>query len=204
MGSAARTSDPGRPRARLDRRAATAAVVVALVLLGAAGYTRWDRDEPPSDPTLREYPLGHRPDAPPIAGETLAGDHLDLADLRGEVVVVNIWASWCPPCRAETDDLEAVYQATRDHGVRFVGVNVQDDRDKAISFLAGRVTYPSIFDPGSSYALGFTDPPAPAGLPATFVIDRAGDLAAAFYRVVGPTELERLVDRIAAEEPPDG
>lgn len=193
---------PGR-RARLDRRAAAVVVAVAVLIAGAVSWAVWDRDEPAADPTLREYPAGQRPPLPPIAGETLDGDHLDLADLRGDVVVVNVWASWCPPCRAETDDLERVYRATREQGVSFVGINVQDERDKAVRFMAGRVSYPSIFDPGSRFALGFTDPPAPVGLPGTLVVDRDGGIAAAIYRVVGPVELETIVSRLAADEPAD-
>src|SRR5690606_13320822 len=145
-----------------------------------------------------------RPALPPIEGETLDGAHLDLADLRGDVVVINVWASWCPPCRAETGDLEAVHQATRTLGVSFVGINVEDQRDKATSFLAGRVTYPSSSAPGSRYARGFTAPPAPVGLPGTLVVDRDGGIAAAIYRQVGRAELEAIVTRLAAEEPADG
>ncbi|HLV58368.1 MAG TPA: TlpA disulfide reductase family protein [Natronosporangium sp.] len=203
------TSGPPTPRgatrARLDRPAAAVAAAVAVLILAVIGYAVLDREEPPAgDPTVREYPAGQRPPLPPISGETLDGSHLDLADLRGDVLVINVWASWCPPCRAETDDLEAVHQATRDQQVSFVGINVEDQRDKATSFLAGRVTYPSIFDPGSRYARGFTDPPAPVGLPGTLVVDRDGGIAAAIYRPVGREELEAIVTRLAAEDPADG
>ncbi len=192
-------------RVKADRRVlAVAAALLALVVLAVA-YVTWDRDPgAAATATFREYPAGDRPAAPPIAGETLDGDRLDLADLRGDVVVVNVWASWCPPCRAETADFEAVHQATRQLGVSFVGVNTQDTRDKARAFVAGRVTYPSLFDPAGEYARGFTDPPPPVGLPATFVIDRDGRLAAAFYRPVGRAELTQLVERLAGEAPAGG
>jgi thiol-disulfide isomerase/thioredoxin len=187
-----------------SRRVVGAGVVVALLVAGIVGYATWDRDQAPVPFGLREYEMGARPAAPQIAGETLDGNRLDVADLRGDVVVVNIWASWCPPCRAETDDLERVYQDTRGQGVSFVGLNIRDSRDKASSFVAGRVSYPSIFDPASAIALSFTDPPAPGGPPATLVIDRSGDVAAAIYRVVGPAELESIVTRVAAEVPARG
>lgn len=174
--------------------AAVAAVAAAAGILG------WDRNGDTAPLTMQEYPPGARPPAPAsIAGETLDGGHLDIADLRGEVVVVNIWGSWCGPCRAEMADLEEVHQATRDLGVRFVGINIRDDRDKAIRFAESRVSYPSIYDPGSAYALGFRDPPAPVGPPATLVIDRAGGVAVTIYRVVGRVELEQVVTRVAAE-----
>jgi hypothetical protein len=71
--------------------------------------------------------------------------------------------------------------------------------------MAGRVTYPSIFDPPFETGLGFQDPPAPLGPPATLVIDRDGNVAVAFYRQVGRTELEQAVRRVAAEQvAPDG
>lgn len=175
-------------------------VAVPVAMLGTTGVAvaTWSGGGP-GEASLREYPARERPAAPEVAGETLNGGSLALADLRGQVVVVNVWASWCPPCRAETDDLEAVYQATQDLDVAFVGINIRDDRDKAVGFVEGRVTYPSIFDPASEYALGFQDPPPPVGPPATLVIDRSGGVAVAIYRVVGPVELEQIVTRIAAE-----
>lgn len=192
-----------RPR-RVDRRVLVGTLVVVAAVLTAIGVAVFDSDEAGGDATLREYAAGERPPAPEIAGETLHGEDLDLADLHGDVVVVNVWASWCPPCRAETDDLETVYQATREQGVSFVGVNIRDSRDRAISFMEGRVTYPSIYDPASAYARHFTEPPAPVGPPATLVIDRTGHVAVAIYRVVGPIELETVIDRVAAEVPADG
>lgn len=187
---------------RKRTRVWVAAAAVALVAAGAVGVLRWDGGGEPQRPTRLEYPIGQRPPAPPIAGELLAGGRYELAAQRGEVVVVNIWASWCPPCRAETADLERVYQATKELGVGFVGLDIEDERDAAIRFLAGRVSYPSIFDPGFEAGLGFTDPPAPVAPPATLVVDRAGDLAVAIYRPVGRVELEQAVRRVAAEESP--
>jgi thiol-disulfide isomerase/thioredoxin len=178
--------------------------LAGLLALGAAvlvGVESWGGSEDPGALTRQEYPVGERPPAPAIAGETLDGDRLDLADLRGQVVVVNVWGSWCGPCRAEMPELEEVYQATKELGVSFVGINIRDDRDRAISFAASRVTYPSIFDPASEYALGFQEPPAPIGPPATLVIDRDGNVAGYFYRVVGRSELERVVTGVAEEEP---
>lgn len=180
-----------------------ALVVVAVIAAGAVAVAGWPGGGAGGggSPTMREYPRGERPAAPPIAGELLDGGRLDLAALRGDVVVVNIWASWCGPCRAETDDLEQVHQDTRELGVRFVGVNIRDDRDKAVQFLADRVSYPSIFDPGFEIGLGFRDPPAPIGPPATLVIDRSGAVAVAVYRQVGPVELAQAVTRVAGESP---
>lgn len=183
------------------RALVTAAAVLAVGTAVAIGVATWERGEDPGAATRKEYALGERPPAPPVAGETLDGGRLDLADLRGDVVVMNVWGSWCGPCRAEMPEFEEVYQATREQGVSFVGVNIRDERDRATAFAASRVTYPSIFDPRSEYTHGFgDDPPAPPSVPATLVFDRDGDVAAYFYRPVRRSELERVVTALAAEE----
>ncbi|WP_280483521.1 TlpA disulfide reductase family protein, partial [Nocardia farcinica] len=74
---------------------------------------------------------------------------VSVADYAGQVVVINLWGQWCGPCRAEADDLERVYAATKDMGVQFLGINVRDpQRDKAQDFVIDyKVGYPSIYDP---------------------------------------------------------
>ena len=71
-----------------------------------------------------------------------------LSDFTGKVVLINVWGSWCAPCRTETPELETVYGEYRDRGVQFVGIDVRDNRDTACDFVTDRnVQYPSIFDP---------------------------------------------------------
>ena len=86
--------------------------------------------------------------------------------------MVNFWGSWCAPCRAEADDLEKTYQATKAKGVAFLGVNSRDGRDAAKAFERGRVTYPSIFDPSSKVALEFDV--TQVTTPSTLILDRRG------------------------------
>ncbi|MGS2613838.1 TlpA family protein disulfide reductase [Micromonospora sp. LZ34] len=137
--------------------------------------------------------------APKLAGELLTGGSYDVATARGQVVVVNFWGSWCAPCRAEADDLEATYQATKGSGVTFLGINVQDQRDKAKAFEEGRVSYPSLFDPPSRLALALDIPPNT--IPATVVLDREGRIAAVIRAAVKREGLQPIVERIAAESP---
>lgn len=144
------------------------------------------------------YPAGQRPTGPALAGTLLDGAAFDTATVAGNVVVVNFWGSWCAPCRAETDDLEAVYQATRDAGVSFLGINVRDGKDAASAFVRGRVGYPSIFDPGGRMSLEFRDVPASA-IPSTVLLDRQNRIAVVFRRAVVRSELEPLVTQLAAE-----
>ncbi|TDC30643.1 TlpA disulfide reductase family protein [Micromonospora sp. KC213] len=140
--------------------------------------------------------------APKIAGDLLAGGRYDVAQARGQVVVLNFWGSWCAPCRAEADDLEATYQATKAAGVTFLGINVQDSKDKAIAFEQGRVSYPSLFDPGSRLALALDIPPN--NVPATVVLDRQGRITTVIRAAVKQDGLQPIVERIAAEQPASG
>jgi thiol-disulfide isomerase/thioredoxin len=134
-----------------------------------------------------------------VRGETLGGGSLDLASLRGKVVVVNFWASWCAPCRAEADGLQAVYEETKGQGVAFVGVDIKDAKANAARFRTVHgVTYPSLWDPSQQTALRFRNLP-PNAVPVTIVLDRQGREA---VRVSGPivyTDLKRLVQRALAE-----
>ncbi len=99
-------------------------------------------------------------DRKPIAGlegeDLVSGQPLALSDARfaDKVVVINVWGSWCGPCRGEADDLERVYEDNRDDGVEFLGINLRDDRDSAKDFVIDRkVGFPSIYDfPGLSLA----------------------------------------------------
>jgi cytochrome c biogenesis protein CcmG/thiol:disulfide interchange protein DsbE len=105
--------------------------------------------------------------------------NLSLSSLRGNVVVVNFWASWCGPCREEAPDLEATSRAYRSRGVRFLGVDERDDEAAALAFVREfDITYPSVFDPSGALA----DDYALLGLPTTVVVDRNGQIV---YRFTG-------------------
>ncbi|GAA1593792.1 TlpA disulfide reductase family protein [Streptomyces globosus] len=145
-----------------------------------------------------------RPAAPELAGADLDGRRVDLAGLRGQVVVVNVWGSWCAPCRAEADDLERVSRQTRGDGVRFLGINTRDrDREAARSFVrAHGLGFPSLHDPDGALLLRF--PPSvlnPQTVPSTLVVDRRGRVAAAIGGSVTEEQLRPLVARVAGEAP---
>jgi thiol-disulfide isomerase/thioredoxin len=146
------------------------------------------------------FEVGKRPAAPAVQGDALDGSgQIDLAAHRGDVVVLNFWASWCGPCRAEAAELVAVADQTRADKVSFLGIDVRDDRDKATAFAqAHGLDYPSVFDPAGRVALGFKDVP-PNTTPATVVVDRQGRIAAVFRKALLREELAPVVQKVAAE-----
>ncbi|WFE37887.1 TlpA disulfide reductase family protein [Micromonospora sp. WMMD998] len=188
----------------LTRRLAAAllaAVTAGTALAGCTSGSQESRCE--ADGLTVSCAPDQRAKTPKVSGELLTGGDYDITRDRGQVVVVNFWGSWCAPCRAEAEDLEGTYQATKAAGVTFLGINVQDSRDKAIAFEEGRVTYPSIFDPSSRQALNFDIPPN--STPATVVLDRDGRIAVVIRRAVTQDELRPIVERVAAEQPaPNG
>jgi thiol-disulfide isomerase/thioredoxin len=148
--------------------------------------------------TLVELKQAERTPAASVTGDLLDGSgRFDSANVRGQVLVLNFWASWCSPCRAEAAELEAVYRDTKAKGVSFLGIDIRDDRDKALAFERGRISYPSIFDPAGRLALDFEVPPNT--IPATLIVDRNGRLAAVIRTAVRQADLRPIVERIAAE-----
>ena len=102
------------------------------------------------------------------------GANLRLSELRGKVVVVNFWATWCPPCRKEMPDLETLYQQFKDQGLVILAIS-DEDAGKVRPFIAKeKVTYPILLDPGRKVNELFQI----EGIPKTFVYDRSGKLVA--------------------------
>ncbi|MGW7437868.1 TlpA family protein disulfide reductase [Streptomyces sp. NPDC054849] len=146
---------------------------------------------------------GARPPAPVLAGDDLDGKPVSLAEFRGHVVVLNVWGSWCAPCRAEADDLERLSLQTRADEVRFLGINTRDrDRSAARSFVrAHSLSFPSLHDPDGELLLRF--PPAllnAQAVPSTLVIDRRGRIAVSIGGAITDEELRPLLARVVEEE----
>ena len=188
---------------RLVPAVAALASVVALAACGSTTATA----QAPTGPQLESLQTGEdgviaeadRQLAPVLSGTTLDGEPLDVGDLRGQVVVLNFWASWCAPCRAEAATLDEVAARTADDGVQFVGVNVKDELSPAQAFERRQeVSYPSLHDQPGRLLLQFRRiiPQTP---PTTLVLDREGRIAAFFAGEVRLSELLEPVRQIAAE-----
>ena len=150
-----------------------AGIALPIVALLAYGMTQ--------DPKYVASPLPGK-EAPVFTLNTLEGDQtISLEQHRGKIVVLNFWASWCLPCRAEHPVLAAAAEAYKGRDVEFYGVLYQDAPDNGKEWLKamGGQNYPTLVDPGSRVAIDF----GLSGVPETFVVDENGTVA---HKIWGP------------------
>ena len=143
---------------------------------------------------------GDRKEPGDVSGETLEGKDLSLSAYAGKVVVVNVWGSWCPPCRAEADNLAAAAEQLAPKGVVFLGIDTREpSRDNGLSFQRRYdVPYPSLYDPGGRTLLAFRRTLTPNAIPSTVVIDAQGRVAASILgEVTSTATLVDLVEDVA-------
>ena len=182
-----------------------AAVALLLALTGcssAVGDTGApDKGYISGDGTVTVTPVGERDAPADFRGKTLDGADFNVADHRGDVVVVNFWASWCPPCIREAPGLQRVWHEYQSHGVQFVGIDVGDNRAAAQAHERRfGVTYPSIDDPSGRVLLAFRGTLTPAARPSTLILDGKGRVAARVLGRVDATTLRDLVHDTLAEK----
>ncbi|MFJ8143001.1 TlpA family protein disulfide reductase [Streptomyces sp. NPDC096013] len=135
-----------------------------------------------------------------IKGETLEGKNLDVADFKGKVVVINVWGSWCPPCRAEAPYLNKVAKEMKTKGVQFVGINTRDSGKSQPKAFEDEynISYPSLYDPTGKVLLsGFPKGTVSLqGLPATIILDQNGKIAAREFGGLDDTKLRKMIDPV--------
>ncbi len=145
-----------------------------------------------------------RTPAPDLVGETLDGETFRLADHLGEVVVLNVWASWCAPCRAEAPVLAQVSGDLADQGVLFVGLDTRDSDASARGFVERfDIPYPNVLDRDGRLQLLFSNSLPPQAIPSTVVIDRQGRVAGRILGKASESTLLALVEPLIAEPAPE-
>jgi thiol-disulfide isomerase/thioredoxin len=146
------------------------------------------------DGTVQVIKPADRKQAPELMGTTLDGGSFNLSDLRGNVTVLNVWASWCSPCRAEAPGLQKVSADLATRGVRFVGIDTRDTNDNARAFERHfGITYPSIVDQDGALLLRFKETLPPQAIPTTLVIDKNGRMAARALKPLTEEQLRELI-----------
>jgi thiol-disulfide isomerase/thioredoxin len=188
--------------------------LVGAIVIGAGAYAVLSR-LPPSGPGARagastgpvaDYygqpqmvPASKRKPLPDVSGSLLSGGRLSLRSLRGKVVVLNSWASWCAPCRQELPALER-FARSAGGGVAVVGIDVEDTSSgaRSMSHTYG-LSYPSLVDPTGSTLVSLGAFVPPADVPSTIVVDASGRVAATIIGPIDASALAKAVSQIAAQ-----
>ncbi|MCO6452382.1 MAG: TlpA family protein disulfide reductase [Caldilineales bacterium] len=169
-------------------------VIIAILVLGAGWI--WLNRVPDSAATasVSSIPLSGHP-APDFELQTLDGESMSLADLRGKPVVLNFWASWCGPCRAEMPELEQAYRDNRDGGLVVLGVNQGEEQVIAADFVNRyNLTFPVVLDQRLLVSQLYRT----NSLPTTFFIDRDGIIR---EQVIGQMNTAMLEQRLRSIYP---
>ncbi|GAA3615573.1 hypothetical protein GCM10022223_34780 [Kineosporia mesophila] len=181
-------SSPGR------RWAVTAAAgALVLAVAGCSGSSN-------SSDTVQIIPVADRKSPIEMSGTTVDGDKLNIATLRGKPLVMNVWGSWCGPCRTEAPALEDSYQALED-STSFVGIAFRDTRTGAKTHEKEfGITYPSLFDEGD-LLLNLNGAVTSQTIPVTLILDAKGRIAGRYVGVVSKVTLTDVVNDIAKDTP---
>lgn len=181
-----------------------AAVLLALVLAGVlagcgGGFEAGDKGYVDGRGVITRLAPDQRETPDALAGESLEGEPLSLAELEGDVVVVNVWGAWCPPCRKEAPLLAEVARQLEGDGVRFMGINARDNsQDQALAFERRyEIPYPSLWDPAGRALLAFAGTLPPNSIPSTVILDAEGRVAASIVgEVTSASTLAGLIEDV--------
>jgi thiol-disulfide isomerase/thioredoxin len=174
------------------------ALLVGTTLAGCGNANATgDKGYVAGDGVITVLPVAKRQAPTGVAGKTLQGKRVSLGDFAGKPVVVNVWGSWCAPCRAESSTLTGAATSLGSRAA-FLGINVRDagGTDQSLAFERRfHVTYPSIYDPAARTLLGFHGKVTLASIPSTVVVDSRGRIGAV---ITGPVPSARtLVDLVS-------
>lgn len=165
----------------MSRAARLAAVCVALVTVagcGGAGNKGSTTGFVSANGQITKVAAADRKAAPILQGDDLDGRALSSRSYAGKTLVVNVWGSWCGPCRAEAPTLRTVSEQYADKGVQFIGIDIRDDVSSAKAFNRRYgITYPSLDDFSNKNGLGFAKSLPAQAIPTTWIIDTKGRVA---------------------------
>src|SRR5512145_2182921 len=170
----------------------TGLIVTFAVLLALLGLLAWGLKKVQAGPVSSGM-------APDFSLTSFDGRTLKLSELRGQVVIINFWASWWPPCREEAAYLEQTWRKYEGRGVVFIGVDWVDTEKEALAYMDEfDLTYFNGPDIGTRIAQAYNI----KGVPETFFVDRAGVLRGVYIGPLYPPELDNRIDELLAEPAP--
>ncbi len=181
--------NPGSPKPPRKNSGVTIVVAVVLALLGLLALGLIQAGKGPVDSGA----------APDFTLTDYQGQSIRLSDLRGKVVIINFWASWCPPCREEAAYLEQTWRKYKDQGVVFIGVDYVDTKKAALAYIAEfDITYFNGPDLGTRIAQAYNI----KGVPETYYVDRNGTLRGMHIGPLTAPELDEKIDELLAVSVP--
>ncbi|MEU6364924.1 TlpA disulfide reductase family protein [Streptomyces sp. NPDC046931] len=198
-----RTRSRSRRRASLATAGAAAALVLSACSSGGTSGGSGNTNFITGKDGIATVKKGERAAAPDLSGTTIDGKKLDAVQYKGKVVVINVWGSWCPPCRAEATNFVKVAKETADKGVQFIGINTRDTSTEPARAFEKQygVMYPSLYDPTGKLMLRFKKGTLnPQAIPSTLVLDRDGKIAARTLQPLSEEKLHEILDPVLAEK----
>ena len=170
----------------------SALAIAALVIVSFLGLLVWGMLNKQPITGLSGITMVNRP-APDFTLTTFKGTTISLAGLKGMPVVINFWASWCPPCRVEAPLLERTWRAYKNRGLIFLGVNIQDRKEDALNYIREfNITYPNGPDPTGEIAINY----GVSGLPVTFFVSSKGEVVRRWVGALEKSVLSGSIEEI--------
>jgi cytochrome c biogenesis protein CcmG, thiol:disulfide interchange protein DsbE len=179
----------GTEVAKQPRQSRLSTIIIFALVLGLLAVLGWGLVRV----TSGQVDSGMAPD---FTITSFAGDTITLSEFRGQVVIINFWASWCPPCREEAAYLEATWRKYRDQGVVFIGVDYTDTEKEALAYMEEfDITYFNGPDVGTRISQAYRM----AGVPETYYVAKNGELRGLKIGPLAPPELDLQIEALLAE-----
>ena len=168
---------------------------VGLIVIGLVMLTLLGKDTETSEvsvvPAVVNFP------APDITLDDLSGNVVSLTDYRQKVVLLNNWATWCPPCKSEMPTLQKYYQDHAQQGFMLIGIEAGDSRDNVASFVAEyKLSFPILLDPNNKSLISFHND----SLPSSYVIDHTGTVILSWTGPISRAMLEKYLTPLLEQQ----